>query len=150
MYQYFREQFPNTTCVIDCSETPLQKPCNTDLKGESYSQNTIKYLVYIAPLIMFISSVYGGRCSDKFITAYSGFLDYLRPGDEVMADGGFTITNLLYERKVKLFIPAFTKRGMQLSEDDTTKTMRIANVRVHVERVIRWLKNLSPFLNRSN
>ncbi len=124
--------------MIDCSETPLQKPRNLDSRGESYSQNTIKYLVYIAPcgLIMFISPVYGGRCSDKFITAYSGFLEYLRPGDDVMADRGFTITDLLYERKVKLVIPAFTKRGMQLSEEDTTNTMHIANVRVHVKWVI--------------
>ncbi|XP_035647949.1 uncharacterized protein LOC118397379 isoform X2 [Oncorhynchus keta] len=28
-----------------------------------------------------------GRCSDKFITQNSGFLEYLRPGNEVMADG---------------------------------------------------------------
>uniref|UniRef100_A0A9J7X5L4 THAP-type domain-containing protein n=1 Tax=Cyprinus carpio carpio TaxID=630221 RepID=A0A9J7X5L4_CYPCA len=147
MPQCFREKFPNTTCVIDCSETPLQKPCNLDSRGEYYShyygQNTIKYLVPIAPcgLIMFISPAYGGRCSDKFITANSGFLEYLRPGDEVMADRGFTITDLLYERKVKLIIPAFTKRGMQLSEEDTINTRRIANVRVHVERVICRLKN---------
>ncbi|XP_071375171.1 uncharacterized protein [Centroberyx affinis] len=143
----FREHYPNTTCVIDCSETPLQKPRNLDSRGESYShyygQNTIKYLVSTAPcgLIMFISPAYGGRCSDKFITANSGFLEYLRPGDEVMADRGFTIKDLLYERKVKLVIPAFTKRGMQLSEEDTTNTRRIANVRVHVERVICQLKN---------
>lgn len=105
-------------------ETPLQKTHNLDSSGESYSQNTMKYLVSIAlcGLIMFISPVYGGRCSDKFITAYSGFLEYLHPGDEVMADRGFTMTNLLYERKVKLVIPTFTKRGMQLSEEDTTNT----------------------------
>ncbi|CDQ83293.1 unnamed protein product [Oncorhynchus mykiss] len=28
-----------------------------------------------------------GRCSDKFITQNSRFLEYLRPRDEVMADG---------------------------------------------------------------
>lgn len=147
MPQCFKELFPNTTCAIDCSKTPLQKPINLDSRGESYShyygQNTIKYLVSVAPcgLIMFISPAYGGRCSDKFITSNSGFLEYLRPGDEVMADRGFTITDLLYERKVKLVIPVFTKRGMQLSEEDTTNTRRIANVRVHVERVICRLKN---------
>ncbi|KAL7833741.1 hypothetical protein AOLI_G00287010 [Acnodon oligacanthus] len=54
-----------------------------------------------------------------------------------MADKGFVIQDLLYERKVKLILPAVTKRGMQLSEQDTTNTRRIANVRVHVERVIR-------------
>ena len=74
-------------------------------------------------------------------TANSGFLEYLRPGDEVMADRGVVIQDLLFERKVKLVLPAFTRRGLPLSEEDTTNTRRIANVRVHVERVIRRLKN---------
>ena len=66
---------------------------------------------------------------------------YLRPGDEVMADRGVIIQDPLFERKVKLVLPAFTRRGLPLSEEDTTNTRRIANVRVHVERVIRRLKN---------
>ncbi|XP_063731418.1 uncharacterized protein LOC134859056 [Eleginops maclovinus] len=59
MPQCFKEHYSLTTCVIDCSETPLQKPHNLDSRGESYShyygQNTIKFLVAIAPcgLIMF-------------------------------------------------------------------------------------------------
>ncbi|KAL2103189.1 hypothetical protein ACEWY4_000057 [Coilia grayii] len=147
MPQCFKEHYPSTTCIIDCSETSLQKAHNLDSRGESYShyygQNTIKYLVAIAPcgLIMFISEGFGGRCSDKFITVESGFLENLRPGDEVMADRGFIISDLLRERKVNLVMPAFTKRGLPLSEEDTTNTRRIANVRVHVERVIRRLKN---------
>ena len=58
-----------------------------------------------------------------------------------MADRGVVIQDLLFERKVKLVLPAFTRRGLPLSEEDTTNTRRIANVRVHVERVIRRLKN---------
>ncbi|XP_071392573.1 uncharacterized protein [Centroberyx affinis] len=147
MPQCFKEHYPGTPCIIDCSETPLQKARNLDSRAESfshyYAQNTVKYLVAIAPcgLIMFISPAYGGRSSDKFITSDSGFLEYLRPGDEVLADRGFTIRDLLCERKVKLTIPAFTKRGAQLSEEDTTSTRRIANVRVHVERIICRLKH---------
>uniref|UniRef100_A0A672GMW1 DDE Tnp4 domain-containing protein n=1 Tax=Salarias fasciatus TaxID=181472 RepID=A0A672GMW1_SALFA len=145
--QCFKEHHPTTTCLIDCFETALPKPHNLDSRGASYShcygQNTIKYLVAIAPcgLIMFISAAYGGRRSDKFITSDCGFLDCLRPGDVVMADRGFVISDLLHERRVNLVIPAFTKKGRQLSEEDTTHTRRIANVRVHVERVIRRLKN---------
>ncbi|XDV52363.1 hypothetical protein PO909_021097 [Leuciscus waleckii] len=122
MPQCFREKFPNTTCIIDC--------------------NTLKYLVAIAPcrLVMFISPAYGGRCSDKFITQESGFLEYLRPGNELMADRGFTIRDLLFERRVNLILPAFTHKGGQLSDEDVTATRRIANVRIHVERVIRRLK----------
>ena len=146
MPQCFREKFPNIPCIIDCTETTLQKPHNLDSRGESYSHyyssNTIKYLVAIAPcgLVMFISPAYGGRCSDKFITQESGFLEYLCPGDEVMADRGFTIRDLLFERKVNLVLPAFTHKGGQVSDEDVTATRRIANVRIHVERVIRRLK----------
>ncbi|XP_019211073.1 uncharacterized protein LOC109200094 [Oreochromis niloticus] len=140
------KNFPNATCIIDCSETLLQKPRNLGSRGESYSHyyshNTVKYLVAVAPcgLIMFVSAAYGGRCSDKFITMDSGILTYLKPGDEVMADRGFTIKDLLFERKVRLVIPAFTKKRRQLTEEQVTYTRRIANVRIHVERAIRRLK----------
>uniref|UniRef100_A0A3P9CUQ4 THAP-type domain-containing protein n=1 Tax=Maylandia zebra TaxID=106582 RepID=A0A3P9CUQ4_9CICH len=77
---------------------------------------------------------------DKFITMDSGILTYLKPGDEVMADRGFTIKDLLFERKVRLVIPAFTKKRRQLTEEQVTYTRRIANVRIHVERAIRRLK----------
>uniref|UniRef100_A0A669BKE1 DDE Tnp4 domain-containing protein n=1 Tax=Oreochromis niloticus TaxID=8128 RepID=A0A669BKE1_ORENI len=146
MPEAFKKNFPNATCIIDCSETLLQKPRNLGSRGESYSHyyshNTVKYLVAVAPcgLIMFVSAAYGGRCSDKFITMDSGILTYLKPGDEVMADRGFTIKDLLFERKVRLVIPAFTKKRRQLTEEQVTYTCRIANVRIHVERAIRRLK----------
>ena len=102
----------------------------------------MKYLVAVAPcgLVMFISAAYGGRCSDKFITCDSGILDYLRPGDEVMVDHGFMIRDLLFDRKVNLVIPYFTTKGAQLTEVKVTRSRRIANVRIHVERAIRRLK----------
>ncbi|KAK0141139.1 hypothetical protein N1851_021880 [Merluccius polli] len=136
----FKTNYPKTTCILDCSESLLQKPKNLDSRGESYSHyyshNTVKYLVSIAPcgLIMFISAAYGGRCSDKFITMDSGILEYLQPGDEVMADRGFTIRDILFD------IPSFTKKGAQLTEEQVTSTRRIANVRIHVERAIRRIK----------
>ncbi|CAM4569779.1 unnamed protein product [Leuciscus chuanchicus] len=34
MPQCFREKFSNTTCIIDCTETTLQKPHNLDSRGE--------------------------------------------------------------------------------------------------------------------
>uniref|UniRef100_A0AAZ3SXG6 THAP-type domain-containing protein n=1 Tax=Oncorhynchus tshawytscha TaxID=74940 RepID=A0AAZ3SXG6_ONCTS len=64
MPQCFKDHYPGRTCIIDCSEMALQKSKNLDSRGESfshyYTQNTIKYLVAIAPcgLVMFISSAY--------------------------------------------------------------------------------------------
>ena len=142
----FINSFNKTTCIIDCAETFIQRPTNLKDRAETYSfykgHNTAKYLVGISPngLIMFISRSYGGRASDKYIVNDCGFLDYLRPGDEIMADRGFTIDEELFVRKVKLTLPSFTKGKKQLSNSDVTSTRRIANVRIHVERAIRRLK----------
>uniref|UniRef100_A0A8C6UA01 Uncharacterized protein n=1 Tax=Neogobius melanostomus TaxID=47308 RepID=A0A8C6UA01_9GOBI len=142
----FKQHFINTTCVIDCTETVLQKAKNLDSRSESYSHyyasNTVKYLVAVSPsgVIMFISDAYGGKCSDRYITQNSGFLDYLRAGDEVMGDRGFTVRDLLEEHRVNLIIPAFTRKGCQLTNERVTDTRRIAHARIHVERAIRRLK----------
>ncbi|CAC5416296.1 unnamed protein product [Mytilus coruscus] len=113
------ENYPRTTCIIDCAETFIQRPTNLRSRGETYSNyeshNTAKYLVGISPhgQIMFISKAFGGRASDKFIVEKSGFMNYLLPGDEIMADRGFTIDGLLFPLRVKLNIPAFTKNKPQ-------------------------------------
>uniref|UniRef100_A0A8C1LEM9 Uncharacterized protein n=1 Tax=Cyprinus carpio TaxID=7962 RepID=A0A8C1LEM9_CYPCA len=141
----YKQHYPNVTCILDCSESEVQRTGNLDSRSESYSHyyacNTIKYLVAIATcgLVMFISAAYGGRCSDKFITCDSGILKYLHPGDEVMVDRGFLIRDFLFERKVNMIIPHFANKT-QLTEEKVTCSCRIANVRIHVERAIRRLK----------
>jgi hypothetical protein len=70
---------------------------------------------------MFISKAFGGRASDKFIVEKNGFMNYLLPGDEIMADRDFTIDDLLFPLRVKLNIPAFTKNKPQLSAEDVNR-----------------------------
>jgi len=67
-------------------------------------QNTIKILLGITPQgsISFVSKAWGGKTCDKFLTKNCGFLNKLLPGDMVMADKGFTISdsvglNLLFQ-----------------------------------------------------
>ena len=59
-------------------------------------------------------------------------LKNVRPGDSAMADRGFTIEENLSLYQAKLAIPAFTKGKSQ--SDPVSRG--IANVRIHVERVI--------------
>ncbi|CAC5386549.1 unnamed protein product [Mytilus coruscus] len=65
--------------------------------------------------------------SDMEITELDTTLES-EPGtrDEIMADRGFTIDDLLFPLRVKLNIPAFTKNKPQLSAEDVTTTRRIA------------------------
>jgi hypothetical protein len=58
----------------------------------------------------FISELWGGSTSDKYITNESGFQDNLKPGDEVMTDRGFLIRDLSLTRKATLGIPPFTTK----------------------------------------
>lgn len=55
----FRESFPKTTCIIDCSEIFIQRPFSLKARAQTWStykgNNTAKFLIAIAPngFIMF-------------------------------------------------------------------------------------------------
>ena len=70
------------------------------------------------------------------MTQESGFLKKLLPGDIVLADCGFDITEVVAMAQASLHIPAFTKGKSQLSPLEVENTRKLANVHIHVERVI--------------
>ena len=53
-----------------------------------------------------------------------------------MVERGFTVAESVGTRQARLVIPAFTKGKSQLDPVVVEKTRVIANVRIHVERVI--------------
>ncbi len=63
-----------------------------------------------------------------------------------MAGHGFTIRDLLEERKVNLVRPAFTCKQCQLTNEEVTHTRRIAHTRIHIERAMRRLKGVQDSL----
>jgi len=143
MPMQFRKEFGNKVAVIiDCFEIFIDRPSNLLARAQTWSNykhhNTIKYLIGITPQgsISFLSKAWGGRTSDKTITEESGFLDKLDPGDIVLADRGFTISELVAMKGAAAHIPSFTRGKKQLSAADVALTRKIANVRIHVERVI--------------
>ena len=153
------------TVVIDCFELFIERPSNLLARAQTFSSykhhNTIKILIGISPQgsICFVSEAWGGRTSDKYLTENCGFLEHLLPGDMVMADRGFTIAESVGLKQAKLVIPAFTKGKSQLDPVDVEKTRGIANVRIHVERVIGLLRRKytilegtlpTDFLNSAN
>jgi len=95
-------------------------------------------LLGIAPqgIVSFVSECWGGRVSDKYLTEHCGILRKLLPGDVVLADRGFDIAESVAMVQAQLHIPAFTKGKQQLSAAEVESTRKIANVRIHVERVI--------------
>ena len=138
-------KYPNTRCIIDCTEYYVQKPLRPAAQKASWSNykhsNTFKQLVGISPngTITFLSNIYGGSISDAKIVQVSGFIEHVEQGDDIMADRGFNIRHLLLPKKATLNIPAFS-HGKCLSTKAVKRSRSIASVRIHVERAIRRMK----------
>lgn len=139
-------KFPNTRIILDCTEIPIQKPLALKAQRETWSsykhRNTYKALVGITPdgTVSYVSSLYGGAASDKFIVQNSGVLNLIEAGDNIMADRGFDIDVELNKRGASLNIPPFRNQNFQLSSEQVETTRRIAEVRIHVERAIQRIK----------
>lgn len=142
------ETFANDPClraIIDCTEFYIEKPSRLSSERRTYSsykaRNTFKLFISISPLlhINFVSKLYSGCISDKDLTKQCGFLEQLNPGDHVMADKGFNIQDLLAQHHVRLIAPPLMHKG-NINAQSSTETRRVANKRVHVERIIRRLK----------
>ncbi|PFX29140.1 uncharacterized protein LOC111325245 [Stylophora pistillata] len=135
-----------TTIMIDCFEICIECPSNLLARAQMFSsykhRNTVKVLIGITPQgsVCFTSKAWGGRTSDKYLTESCGFLNNLKPGDLVLADRGFTISESVAFCQAQLGTPAFTKGKNQLDPFDVERTRGIAKVQIHVERVIGVLR----------
>ena len=147
----FKARYPAVRVILDCTELKVQSPSSLVLNSQLYSHykgtTTFKSLVGIAPsgVVTFVSSLYTGCISDKHITLVSEILDLLESGDQVMADKGFLIQDLLEKKGCSLVIPHFLKQKGQFSKVEIEENEKIANLRVHVERAIRRFKEFHIF-----
>ena len=139
----FQESFGEKVAVIiDCFEIFLDRPSNLQARAYTWSnykhKNTCKVLIGIVPqgTVAFVSEAWEGHASDKYITEHCGILKKLLPGDVILADREFDIAESVGTIQARLHIPAFTKGKSQLSALEVEETRSIANIRIHVERVV--------------
>ncbi|XP_078019358.1 uncharacterized protein LOC117245667 [Epinephelus lanceolatus] len=150
----FVETFGNrVAAIIDCFEVFIKRPSNLHARAQTFSHykhsHTLKYLIGITPqgVISFISKGWGGQTSDKRVTENCGFLDKLLPGDMVLADRSFDIRESVGMMCAEVRTPAFTKGQRQLDAKDVEETRSLANLRIHVERVIGVVRNKYQILS---
>ena len=131
MPEDFKVKYPKTRVILDCTEIKCQMPSSLLLNSRLFSSyknhTTVKGLIGIAPsgAITFTSQLYTGSISDREIVERSGILDLpLSEGDDVMADKGFTIQDLL-PLGVSLNIPPFLGQDQQMSPEDVVKTQLV-------------------------
>ena len=97
----FKRHFPYTRAIIDSTEFAIDQPSNKTEQYQTYSSykshNTFKCLVAVSlyGAFTFVSDLWSGHISDKFVTENSRILDLIEEGDQIMADRGFRIEDLL-------------------------------------------------------
>ena len=134
----FKELYPNTRIIIDCTDIRTQLPSSLVLNSQLYSHSkethTFKFLIEIAShgAVTFVSSLYTGCMSDFEITKLSGILALVEPGDDVMADKGFTLKKILEDRGVTLNILHFLNSKVQFTPEEVKETEQIAKHRIHI------------------
>ena len=147
------KRFSRCRVIIDCTEFFIDRPYNLSTRAKTWSNykhhHTLKALIGITPYgaISFVSDMWGGRISDKDITARSGFYQLLEPGDQVMADRGFTISQELAINGAHLVMPPFVAGRKQFPGYVVTRARQISSLRIHVERAIGRIKKYAILKN---
>ncbi|XP_016112059.1 uncharacterized protein [Sinocyclocheilus grahami] len=142
------ENFRDTQVILDCTELRCQTPSSLLLQSEVFSNYkshcTFKALIGMAPhgAVTFVSGLYAGSISDRELFKQSGIIDVLTPDMAIMVDKGFLIDNLV---PCKIHRPAFVTKGTQMSAGEVIHTQSVARLRVHVERLIRRVKEHKLF-----
>ncbi|KAL4008190.1 hypothetical protein ACER0C_002042 [Sarotherodon galilaeus] len=139
------KDFSDTQVILDCTELRCQTPSSPLLQSETYSSYkshcTMKALVGIAPHgpVTFISDLYAGSVSDNELFKQSGIAEKLTEVMAVMVDKGFLINDCC---KCKVYRPPFLSKQKKNQVKETQATVRL---RLHVERVIRRIKQNKLF-----
>ena len=147
----FKPEFANTRIIIDASEFFIDKPGSKEEQYRTFSQykhhNTYKVLFGTTPYgaFTFVSDMWSGNTSDRYLTEHSGLIDLIEEGDAVMADRGFHIEDILLPKNATLIAPPFTRKwnnekGKRLNVKEIHRTRSIARLRIHIERAIQRVK----------
>ena len=113
MPEIFKKDYPNTRIIIDATEFPIERPSSLMTQSCTFStyknRNTVKVLIGIMPsgAISFVLECYKESISDRKLVELSKLLEKLEPGDEIMADKGFQIQNILAPLGICLNVPPF-------------------------------------------
>jgi hypothetical protein len=146
--RHFRNKMlHDTRVVIDCTECVCESTANYTQQGILWSsykhRQTAKALIGVLPsgACCYISECFGGSISDRQIVVKSDFLDYIEPGDLVLADRGFTVDDLVREKGGTLVIPPFLNQRPSFRLEEVQRTKVIAKARIHIERFNERFKN---------
>ncbi|XP_062851506.1 uncharacterized protein LOC134314741 [Trichomycterus rosablanca] len=152
---HFIQAFGHRVAIIlNCFEMAIDKPSSPKAGAQTFSphknNHTMKFLTGITPqgAISFLSKGYEGSVSDRYITENSGLLDRLSPGDLVLSDRGFSIKDDMGVICAEVKISTFSK-GSVLEDKDVEKTQDLAQLKMHLEKVVGNIHNKFTMLHNT-
>ena len=143
---HFSGTFNKCEGIGDCTEQRIEHSKNVDAQYQTYStyksNNTLKKLIVCTKSgsISFMSTAYGGSCTDRYITEDTQIARKFTPGMMVLFDKGFNVQDLFLPYHVKCVIPPFVRMKRQFTRSEVYHGKRISKARIHIERVIGRLK----------
>ena len=129
-------QYSSCRIVIDFTDIEIGASELMSLQSATYSTyrgiNAFKVIIGVAPngVITFVSDLYAGSVSDKYMVKECGLLDHFVPGDLILADKGFLIQDIA-PQGTSVNIPPFLNNG-KFTESEARATKSIARCRIHV------------------
>jgi hypothetical protein len=151
-------EFSNVRRIVDCTELRIEQPQLPDRQNATCSNykrdSTVKFLIAALPTggICFVSrAVEEEEASNRQIVEQCGFLDMVNPGDLIMADQEFNISDLLGKKYAHLQIcPSLSNEQQQLQFSNAT--LDITYIRLHIKRALDRVKQfhiLDPVVSLS-
>ncbi|KAK7882298.1 hypothetical protein WMY93_028472 [Mugilogobius chulae] len=133
MPEAFRD-YPDTHVILNCTELLCQTPDSLQMYSNYKSHCTFKGLIGLAPHgpVTFVSLLYDTSISNRDITKHSGLVSHLKPSMAIMVDEGFLVEDV---------VPC----KVHVLDSLRAKTQSTARLRVHIERVIRRVKEYKLF-----
>lgn len=94
--------------------------------------------------VNFVLEGFCGRTSDATIVELSQYLNKLPENCAIMADRGFkNIEHLLQKKRCVLIRPPSVSSNSKPTKEEVIETRRIASLRIHVERIIRRIREFN-------
>ena len=141
------KEFKEVNCIIDCTEIFIQSSKSFEQQSNTFSNykhhTTVKVLIGCHPngAAVFCSPLFEGGTSDKQAVLKSGFLDFIQPGNSVMADRGFQdLKEEFLDKGATLITPPSMRGKNFLDLSDEFKTRSTASARIHIERFNQRMK----------
>ena len=144
------KSFKQVLLIVDCTEILIENATDLQARKHMWSEykqrQTVKFLVGLGPHLgcTFVSKMWGGRVSDKHITLQStDLIENLKRNDAmVMGDKGFLVHTELQKMNINVITPAFLPpHRPQFTPKELFKSEDISTVRVHVERLIKRIRD---------